>query len=658
MASSLILDSGGRAIQSAASPVNVTDTVTQAINAGILAGGNRFGPQNSFMERMFAPQMAAVAYVSSGMLQKTIDIPASDRVREWRDWQAEKDQIDAIEKEERRLNLLGKVKFAETLRGTGGGALLIIMKGQQHDQELKPETVSAQAIAAINVVRRDEIEPIEFDRELASPTYGEPQMWRVGQGGGEKKIHPSRVIAFRGDPYPSSVGVSEADQFWGISRLVRVYREVMRDDNAQAWFADLVRKAKLLRIGIPGLTDYTATAGGQARLNTRMGAIALSESGLNATVYDAGNGTTDPGEKIDDYQVNWSGMPAMMDAFGQRVAAVADIPFTRLMGRSPAGMNSTGEHDTSNYDRMVAAGQNLELRPCLEKLDPILLKSAGIADGSKLWWKFSPLSKPSPKDEADRFDKVATALGKIRDTDAMPEAAFNAGVQGVIEENGWMPGAAPQLAKLSEDERFGIAPDNDGTDPSAITQSGNRSEGGDPQSPTTRGAGGSNGAPARAVNDAKAIPLYVQRKLLNADELVRWAEGQGFKTTLEPSDMHVTILYSRTPVDPIKMGTTWSDDQKGNLTVKPGGPRAVEKLGDSAVVLLFASDDLAWRHRSMVEAGASHDYDEYQPHVTISHEVAEGLDIEAIKPFTGALRFGPELFEPLDLDWKQKITEE
>ncbi len=121
--------------------------------------------------------------------------------------------------------------------------------------------------------------------------------------------------------------------------------------------------------------------------------------------------------------------------------------------------------------------------------------------------------------------------------------------------------------------------------------------------------------------------------------------------------MHVTVLYSRQPVDPMKMGETWASEADGGLTVKPGGPRAVEMLGDDAVVLLFAAWSLESRHREMVEAGGSHDFPEYQPHVTISYS-AEGIDLETVKPYTGELRFGPELFEPLDLDWKAKVSEE
>jgi hypothetical protein len=84
----------------------------------------------------------------------------------------------------------------------------------------------------------------------------------------------------------------------------------------------------------------------------------------------------------------------------------------------------------------------------------------------------------------------------------------------------------------------------------------------------------------------------------------------------------------------------------------------IEMLGENAVVLRFASPDLEWRHKHMVEAGGSHDWPEYAPHVTLSYGAPGDLDLATLKPFNGELRFGPELFEPLDLDWKRKVTEE
>lgn len=152
-------------------------------------------------------------------------------------------------------------------------------------------------------------------------------------------------------------------------------------------------------------------------------------------------------------------------------------------------------------------------------------------------------------------------------------------------------------------------------------------------------------------------PLYVKRELLNAKEVIAWAKEWGFTTTLPAEDMHVTVLFSRTPVDPMKMGTTWGSDENGNLTVQPGGPRYVEQFNGGAVVLAFGCDDLKWRHESMVASGASHDFDDYQSHVTLTYDAPEGMDVEAIEPYRGKLVFGPEIFENLDTDWKSKVTE-
>ena len=77
----------------------------------------------------------------------------------------------------------------------------------------------------------------------------------------------------------------------------------------------------------------------------------------------------------------------------------------------------------------------------------------------------------------------------------------------------------------------------------------------------------------------------------------------------------------------------------------------VEPLGDKgAIVLLFNSSELAWRHGEMVRNGASHDYPDYQPHVTITYS-GTGVDLSKVEPYRGKLVFGPEIFEELNLDW-------
>jgi hypothetical protein len=155
--------------------------------------------------------------------------------------------------------------------------------------------------------------------------------------------------------------------------------------------------------------------------------------------------------------------------------------------------------------------------------------------------------------------------------------------------------------------------------------------------------------PSFAATDPQ--PLYVSRKLLNVGEFVRWAKGQGFANVAD--DLHVTVLYSREPVNWFKMGTDFRD----KVTVMEGGPRKVDKLGDQgAVVLHFASSDLEWRHEEMIHRGASHDYPEFQCHVTITYDGGD-LDLSKVEPYTGKLVFGPEIFERIDSEWTPPSTD-
>lgn len=165
--------------------------------------------------------------------------------------------------------------------------------------------------------------------------------------------------------------------------------------------------------------------------------------------------------------------------------------------------------------------------------------------------------------------------------------------------------------------------------------------------------------PAAAGNEAKSSTprtLYVSRKLLNGAEFLRWAKSQGFKKTLPVGDLHVTIAFSRAPVDWMAISESWSPNGKGGLTIAPGGPRIVESIGkEGAVALKFASTDLCWRHMAIREAGASWDWPEYQPHITISY-AAGALDLQKIEPYRGELRFGPEIFAEVDESWRERVA--
>lgn len=158
--------------------------------------------------------------------------------------------------------------------------------------------------------------------------------------------------------------------------------------------------------------------------------------------------------------------------------------------------------------------------------------------------------------------------------------------------------------------------------------------------------------------NAQARPLYVRRDVVNAEELRAYARTLGIRKRVPAGEMHVTIAFSRKPVDWISVGEAFGNE----LVIPAGGPRVVEVLGDKAIVLLFASSELGWRHEEIKQCGASWDYPTYQPHVTLTYDGPPDLvdELKAgkfLEPFRGEIRLGPEIFEELRDDWSDGLVE-
>lgn len=152
--------------------------------------------------------------------------------------------------------------------------------------------------------------------------------------------------------------------------------------------------------------------------------------------------------------------------------------------------------------------------------------------------------------------------------------------------------------------------------------------------------------------DGTIRTLYVHRPVINGGEILAWAKEQGFTSLLPASKLHVTLAFSRQPVDWMKIDASWSE----TLELPLGGPRMVEQFGE-ATVLLFASSELAWRHEEFESIGASWDFPSYRPHITLTYGGAPE-DLAKIEPYRGRIVLGPEVFEEVDEDWANKVKEE
>ena len=568
------------------------------------------------------------AYRGSWLPRKIVDIPALDSTRKWRDWQAEADQIEKIEEEEKRLGLKSKVYEARIkARLFGGAAIYIAIGDGDPSQELTPDRVKAGGVKFLTVMTRRTLKPGEIENDPESPLYGRPKAYSLTSGTRQVDIHPSRLVRFVGAPFPDDELAGDGMGYgWGDSVLTAALDAIKNADSTSGNVASLIFEAKIDVVKVPQLMASLSDPLYRGKLLERFGLAAIAK-GNNGTLI------LDSEEEYQQKSASFQTLPDVMDRFLQIVAGAADIPLTRLLGTSPGGMNSTGEADLRNYYDRISSMQQLEMQPAMQVLDECLIRSALGSRPPEVHYIWSSLWQISDKERSEIGKAIAETISTLTNTGLYPQEALATagatalteqsilpGLEGAIEDAGGLPDYDLEAEREAETELAKIE------------------------------AAGKN----KAVADAAPRSLYIRRDVLNPDDIRAWARGQGFETVQD--GLHVTIMFTRTPLDWIKVGASdeWSGND-GKIEVAPGGPRMVERFGD-AVVLQFASSRLTWRHEDIKRLGAQTDHPEYQPHVTISWDAGD-VDIVKVDPYKGKIVLGPEIFEEVKEDWKASIKE-
>lgn len=463
---------------------------------------------HAFYTRPFMlPEQIESAYRSSWMMKKGINLPAKDMTRKRRSWQIGEDSVDLIEKEEKRLGLWPKLKQALILGRLGGG-LIIMGVGNDDPSTPLPANSPRGSLRYLHVMNRWQVGLGAKVLDPTDPLYGQPAYFQIRYGAagkaGQVNIHPSRVVAFKGEAVPNLHGSAGDDWFWGDSLVLSVIDAVKNAEGTINGFSSLIDEAKVDTVSIPGLTAILATAQGEQNVLKRISIANQMKSMHNTRILDSGaDGKS--GETWETRQVAWSGMPDMIRVQAAIVASAFDIPATRFLGKAPDGMNATGDGDESNYAAKISTDQDEVLRPALDQIDAVLLPSAGVSVDDECSYDFPPMHEMSELDTAKIFGTRIDAITKLEALKAIPAIAFEKALQHTAVENGWMDGLDGALDEVPEGERFpSESAEEMGPDGEPITSS----EGdGKEVDPNLAGAAGANGSALarRAANDALTI---------------------------------------------------------------------------------------------------------------------------------------------------------
>lgn len=324
----------------------------------------------------------------------------------------------------------------------------------------------------------------------------------------------------------------------------------------------------------------------------------------------------------------------------------------RRLGYKLSGSGSDGAPKAGMDDSDLVDDTDPALAPLLEGIEEFVTEYLIWPSWPHLRMRFYG---KNPKEDARAYEarKNAMTLGEMRTMNDLPPLTDGAKKDDkellqLMERCPNDPGLAGVFQALAS-AKLGAAANDEGGDGARMAPNKDpaKSEKHGATSGVRRDSAKEKGKVAKA--DGYMRSLYVCRRVQNADEIRRWAEGQGFTDVLAADDLHITICFSREECDWFAAG-----EDAASLVIPAGGPRAVAPLGDKgAVVLLLASTALQWRWHAFRDIGASWDFDGYRPHMTISYRSSD-LDLSKVEPYQGEIVLGPEVFAEVDDSWVDK----
>lgn len=371
-------------------------------------------------------------YRDNWVVQNVVGLMGDDMLREWYKLKGSytPEALDALGKVERDTRLRERINEGMRWgRLYGGAAGLIMIDGQDDlSKPLDVDMIYPGSFKGLYILDRWQgVTPnMGLVFEGGDPV---PESYSITDADGNTvvNVHHSRVVRFTGRDLPYLERVAE--MYWGESEVEALYKDVVAHDNVSANMAALTFQANINTMEVKGLEQLFSIGSSQAQ--RRFWNVMQAQSVLRSNF---GTQLVEEGTKLTNTQYHFNGLQEVYESMCLNLCGASHYPMTKLFGRSPAGMNATGESDLKNYYDYVDSQREAKVRPVLQKLLPVLAMSAWGTIPDDLDFTFPPLWTPTAKEVAEIAKTKSEAI----------VAGFQAGLYD-------KPAAMKELKKLEEE---------------------------------------------------------------------------------------------------------------------------------------------------------------------------------------------------------------
>ena len=362
-----------------------------------------------------------IFYEGNGLFAKIIDAPAEEAMKHG----FKLDDISDTEIENFYQEALDELDWEETAMTAlkwmrlFGGSIIVMLINDGRGLEEPLDWKNIKSIDDLRVYDRSVIQP-EYETMFSySPDdpfrtrgsrLGMPERYHVYSRFGSFVVHESRCLVFQNGTLPENT-TNSIYQFWGLPEYIRIHRAIQDAEVAHRSAPKMLDKSVQPIYKMKDLAMELSTEEGESKVLRRLQTIDMARGMLNSITIDS------EGEDYDFRTFQFSGVSDVIDSACNFLSALTSIPQTILFGRSPAGMNATGESDLENWYSYVERIRKRNVKGNLRYLLSIIFR-AGVRSGEvdempDIKIKFDPLWSLSELEQAN-LDKVKADIEMVK----------------------------------------------------------------------------------------------------------------------------------------------------------------------------------------------------------------------------------------------------
>ena len=348
-------------------------------------------------------------YEGNGLFATIIDAPAEEAMKhgfklgDVSDEEVETFYQEALDELDWTETCMTALKWARLF----GGSIVVMLINDGGGLEDPLNWRNIKSIDDLRVYDRSVVEPVYSTMYSYDPRdpfrtrgsrLGMPEFYHVNSRFGTFTVHESRCLVFQNGVLPENSSNS-IYQFWGMPEYIRLKKAIRDSELAHGAAPRMLDRSVQPVYKMKDLANLLATEEGESQVLRRLQVIDLARGLLNSLVIDS------EGEDYDFKSFQYTGVAEVIDVCCNFLSALTHIPQTILFGRSPAGMNSTGESDFENWYSFVDRIRNRMVKGNLRYLLCVIFQ-AGLATGEvdevpKIKIEFNPLWSLSELEQAD-----------------------------------------------------------------------------------------------------------------------------------------------------------------------------------------------------------------------------------------------------------------